>query len=63
MRPVAFMDNYNWSRPHILHGTLTGFGLRPDKTMQLIAADNIGAIAAIIFVSPYSGLRTREQRL
>ncbi|MCI0396654.1 MAG: NmrA/HSCARG family protein [Chloroflexi bacterium] len=51
-RPVAFMDNYNWSRPAILNGSFTGFGLRPDKTLQLIAADDIGAFVALAFEQP-----------
>jgi uncharacterized protein YbjT (DUF2867 family) len=52
LRPVAFMDNYNWSRPYILNGVFTGFGLRPDKTLQLIAAEDIGVFAAMAFAHP-----------
>lgn len=52
LRPVAFMDNYNWSRPYILSGTFTGFGLRPDKGLQIIAAEDIGVFAALAFASP-----------
>ena len=52
LRPVAFMDNYNWSRPYILSGIFTGFGLRPDKGMQIIAAEDIGVFAALAFANP-----------
>jgi uncharacterized protein YbjT (DUF2867 family) len=52
LRPVAFMDNYNWSRPAILNGAFYSWGLRPDKTLQLIAADDIGAFAALAFDNP-----------
>jgi uncharacterized protein YbjT (DUF2867 family) len=36
-RPVAFMDNYNWQRAAITNGVFTGFGLSPEKGLQLIA--------------------------
>lgn len=49
LRPVFFMDNYNWNRPQISNGALPGMGLPPGKTMQLIGADDIGAFVAIIF--------------
>src|SRR5919202_4995459 len=52
LRPVAFMDNYNWTRPQITNGTFTGWGLRPDKTLQLIAVDDIGAFARLAFDHP-----------
>jgi uncharacterized protein YbjT (DUF2867 family) len=53
LRPVAFMDNYNWNRADILNrGVFFGFGLRPDKTVQLIAADDIGGIATAVFDMP-----------
>lgn len=52
LRPVAFMDNYNWSRAHILSGTFTGFGIRPDKTLQIIAAEDIGVFAGLAFANP-----------
>lgn len=56
LRPVAFMDNYNWRRAAITNGTFTSFGLRPDKGLQLIAADDIGAFAALVFGDPQSYL-------
>jgi uncharacterized protein YbjT (DUF2867 family) len=51
LRPVAFMDNYNWNRPLISNGSLPGMGLRPDKTMQLVAVEDIGAFVALIFAN------------
>lgn len=52
LRPVAFMDNFKWSRDQILNGVLPGFGLPPEKTLQLIAADDIGVLAALAFERP-----------
>jgi uncharacterized protein YbjT (DUF2867 family) len=52
LRPVAFMDNYNWQRAGITNGTFTGMGLPPGKTVQVLAADDIGAFAALIFSNP-----------
>jgi uncharacterized protein YbjT (DUF2867 family) len=51
-RPVAFMDNYNWSRPYILNGSFAGIGLRPGKTMQIIAVQDIGAFGEMAFARP-----------
>jgi uncharacterized protein YbjT (DUF2867 family) len=51
-RPVAFMENYYWTRPQILNGGFSGFPLRPDKTLQLIAVDDIGAFVALAFENP-----------
>lgn len=52
LRPVAFMDNYNWQRAAISNGTFTGFGLRSEKTIQLIAVEDIGAFATLAFEHP-----------
>ena len=52
MRPVAFMDNYNWSRAYILSGTFSGNGTRPDKATQIIAVEDIGVFAALVFANP-----------
>jgi len=52
LRPVAFMDNYNWNRAQILNGTFTGRGLRPEKEVQNIAVEDIGAFAALVFAQP-----------
>jgi uncharacterized protein YbjT (DUF2867 family) len=52
LRPVAFMENYNWSRANILNGTFIGLGLHPDKKIQIIAVDDIGALVALAFERP-----------
>jgi len=52
LRPVAFMDNYNWRRPAILNGEFFGMRLRQDKGLQLIAVEDVGAIAALVFERP-----------
>lgn len=49
LRPVAFMDNINWSRAEISNGRLPSMGVSQKKRNQLIAADDIGAVAAIVF--------------
>jgi len=51
LRPVAFMENYNWSRAPILNGAFIGMGLRPEKTTQLIAVEDIGVFAALAFAN------------
>jgi uncharacterized protein YbjT (DUF2867 family) len=52
IRPVAFMENYNRSRNQILSGTFTSRGLRPGKTQQIVAVDDIGAFVAMAFDRP-----------
>lgn len=52
LRPVSFMENYNWVRPLIRNGIFLKSGMRPDKTWQLIAVDDIGAFAALAFGQP-----------
>jgi len=52
LRPAAFMDNYNWSRPYILSGTFQTWGLRADKSLQVIAAEDIGAFVEMAFANP-----------
>src|SRR5512138_251487 len=52
LRPAAFMENYNWSRAYILSGTYTGMGLRPDKGVQNIAVEDVGAFVALAFANP-----------
>ena len=51
LRPVAFMDNHNWSRAYILNGTFSGNGTRPDKATQIIAVEDIGVFVALAFVN------------
>jgi uncharacterized protein YbjT (DUF2867 family) len=63
LRPVFFMENYNWpwNRPYILNGTFTGMGLRPDKGLQTIAVEDIAVFAALAFANPAAYLgRTLE---
>jgi uncharacterized protein YbjT (DUF2867 family) len=52
LRPVFFMENINPQRERILNGTFTSIGMAPDKPLQLIAADDIGAFAALAFANP-----------
>jgi uncharacterized protein YbjT (DUF2867 family) len=52
LRPVAFMDNFNWNRAYILNGTFTSMGLRPEKERQLIAVEDIAVFAALAFANP-----------
>ena len=56
LRPAAFMDNYNWSRPNILNGTFTGRGLRAEKGTQIIAVEDIGVFVALAFANPQAYL-------
>ncbi len=61
LRPVAFMENYNWSRAYILNGTFSANGLRPDKKHQIIAVEDIAAFTALVFAGPEESLgRTLE---
>lgn len=52
IRPAYFMDNFNWKREEIAAGKLTSMGLAADKPLQMIAANDIGAFAALVFNSP-----------
>ena len=61
LRPAAFMDNHNWSRPAILNGTLSSMGISPEKTVQTIAVEDIAVFAALAFADPEKYLgRTLE---
>jgi uncharacterized protein YbjT (DUF2867 family) len=51
LRPVVFMENYNWSRAYILNGIFTGMGLRPEKEIQSIAVEDIGVFVALVFAN------------
>ena len=61
LRPVQFMDNYQRMRAMITNGIFPRFGLRPERAVQLIAVEDIGAFAALAFAHPdaYRG-RTTE---
>jgi len=54
LRPVSFMENFNfpWRRPAILNGSLPSNGLRPDKTMQMVAVADIAAFVALVLAQP-----------
>lgn len=52
LRGVFFMDNYNWSRAQILNGTFTSMGLRPEKGIQSIAAEDIAVFVTLAFTNP-----------
>lgn len=52
LRPVEFMENFNWSRAAITNGTLPSQGLRPTRKKLYIAVDDIGAFAVIAFEHP-----------
>jgi uncharacterized protein YbjT (DUF2867 family) len=58
LRPVFFLENLNWKRDQILNGTFESIGMVPDKAVQVIAVDDIGAFAALAFDNPqeYIGL-------
>jgi uncharacterized protein YbjT (DUF2867 family) len=56
-RPVAFMDNYSWQRAAITNGVFTGFGLRHEKGIQLIAVEDIGVFVVMAFEAPQAYLR------
>jgi len=49
LRPVYFMENLNRTRSQITNGTYIGLGLRPEKAIQMIAVDDIGAFASLAF--------------
>ena len=52
LRPAYFMENLNWKRAQILEGTYESLGMRPDKPLQMIAVDDIGAFATLAFEHP-----------
>ncbi|MBC7814413.1 MAG: NmrA/HSCARG family protein [Burkholderiales bacterium] len=53
LRPVLFMDNFNWGRqPIVQYGVFSGFNLNADKQQQYIAVDDIGWFTAYAFDHP-----------
>lgn len=52
-RPTFFMQNWEWTREMILGGTLAQ-PLDPDKPLQQVAVEDIGAFAAMAFENPDS---------
>lgn len=57
-RPVAFYENFNWTRPAILNGILMAFGLPADRTNQFITVDDIGGFVALSFARPQEFIGT-----
>ena len=55
LRPAAFMENIGWQRPAISNGTYSGMGLNPGKSLQMVAVDDIGAFASLLFGDPPAG--------
>jgi nucleoside-diphosphate-sugar epimerase len=43
------MENTARQKPAVSHGTYKGMGLDPGKTLQMVAVDDIGALAALAF--------------
>jgi len=56
LRPVAFMENNYWNRETILNGVYPSWGLRPDKTLQIVAVEDIAAFAALALAEPQTYL-------
>ncbi len=51
LRPVSFMQNWELTRERILEGTVA-LPLDPDKPMQQVAVEDIGAFATAAFKEP-----------
>jgi uncharacterized protein YbjT (DUF2867 family) len=51
LRPVFFMDNFRWQAAGIREGRLVQ-GIQPETPLQMIAVDDIGGIAALVFGAP-----------
>jgi uncharacterized protein YbjT (DUF2867 family) len=51
LRPVTFMENFDLSREEILQGRLR-VPLPPDRKLQMIAVDDVGAFACMAFENP-----------
>jgi len=51
VRPAYFMDNFDFLRTWILQGAWS-MSLPPNRSMQMIAADDIGAFVALAFARP-----------
>ncbi|MBV9388128.1 MAG: NmrA/HSCARG family protein [Chroococcidiopsidaceae cyanobacterium CP_BM_ER_R8_30] len=51
LRPVALMENWEAQRDEIIGGTLK-WPLDPDRSLQQVAIDDIGAFAALAYSSP-----------
>lgn len=54
LRPAFFMENFYWRKVEVLAGEFKSIGLDADKPLQMVAADDIGAFAALAFTDPDS---------
>lgn len=54
LRPAFFMENFYWRKAEVLAGEFKSIGLDTDKPLQMVAADDIGAFAALAFADPDS---------
>jgi len=52
LRPVFFMDNFNWSRPYLLNGAFATIGMRPGRALQMIGVEDIAAFTALALDNP-----------
>jgi uncharacterized protein YbjT (DUF2867 family) len=54
LRPVSFMENFNfpWTRPYVLNGSFPSMGLRPEKTRQMVAVEDIAAFVSLVLAQP-----------
>jgi uncharacterized protein YbjT (DUF2867 family) len=53
LRPVFFMENFNFmARQSVFEQGKLGFALRPAKKLQMLAVDDVGAMAALVFENP-----------
>ena len=59
-RPTYFMQNWEWMREMILGGTLAQ-PLDPDKPLQQVAVEDVGAFAAIAFENSDSWIGREEE--
>jgi uncharacterized protein YbjT (DUF2867 family) len=61
LRPVGFMENFNWARPYILNGVYEGMGLPANKNVQYVAVADLAAFTALALARPQDYLgRTIE---
>ncbi|GEM86041.1 NmrA/HSCARG family protein [Meiothermus granaticius] len=52
LRPVFFMENFYMSFAPTIASGVVGMNMRPEIPVQIIAVDDIGAIAAVAFEDP-----------
>lgn len=52
LRPVAFMENFNFFFAETIGQNFISLPLRPEKSLQFITVDDIGGFAALAFDNP-----------